>query len=130
MIRCPPRSTRTDTLYPYTTLFLSIAVAAAAERHQQAPRRMRPRGLQHRLQRIGGMGVIDEDGRAIAPRRRLLHAAGHARETAEHFPGRRPMAAAADQHRKGVVQGQHHTARVKIGGGLYSRKKRYMHIYT
>src|SRR3546814_18433059 len=33
MIRRPPRSTRTDTLFPYTTLFRSIkrAVASAAE---------------------------------------------------------------------------------------------------
>src|SRR3546814_15151690 len=30
MIRRPPRSTRTDTLFPYTTLFRSGAVAAAA----------------------------------------------------------------------------------------------------
>src|SRR3546814_19162076 len=29
MIRRPPRSTRTDTLFPYTTLFRSCAVAAA-----------------------------------------------------------------------------------------------------
>src|SRR3546814_2572854 len=29
MIRPPPRSTRTDTLFPYTTLFRSIAVAVA-----------------------------------------------------------------------------------------------------
>src|SRR3546814_11781694 len=28
MIRRPPRSTRTDTLFPYTTLFRSIALAA------------------------------------------------------------------------------------------------------
>src|SRR3546814_11165087 len=28
MIRRPPRSTRTDTLFPYTTLFRSLAVAA------------------------------------------------------------------------------------------------------
>src|SRR3546814_5976298 len=28
MIRRPPRSTRTDTLFPYTTLFRSVAVAA------------------------------------------------------------------------------------------------------
>src|SRR3546814_1298454 len=27
MIRRPPRSTRTDTLFPYTTLFRSLAVA-------------------------------------------------------------------------------------------------------
>src|SRR3546814_1312712 len=30
MIRRPPRSTRTDTLFPYTTLFRSPALAAAA----------------------------------------------------------------------------------------------------
>src|SRR3546814_18292607 len=29
MIRRPPRSTRTDTLFPYTTLFRSLACAAA-----------------------------------------------------------------------------------------------------
>src|SRR3546814_6807418 len=28
MIRRPPRSTRTDTLFPYTTLFRSVAVVA------------------------------------------------------------------------------------------------------
>src|SRR3546814_17742874 len=31
MIRRPPRSTRTDTLFPYTTLFRSAAIEAAAE---------------------------------------------------------------------------------------------------
>src|SRR3546814_10283156 len=30
MIRLPPRSTRTDTLFPYTTLFRSATQAAAA----------------------------------------------------------------------------------------------------
>src|SRR3546814_9236352 len=29
MIRRPPRSTRTDTLFPYTTLFRSLAILAA-----------------------------------------------------------------------------------------------------
>src|SRR3546814_4289058 len=32
MIRRPPRSTRTDTLFPYTMLFRSIAVLVRAER--------------------------------------------------------------------------------------------------
>src|SRR3546814_4627316 len=32
MIRRPPRSTRTDTLFPYTTLFRSIATARGATR--------------------------------------------------------------------------------------------------
>src|SRR3546814_12186934 len=31
MLRRPPRSTRTDTLFPYTTLFRSEAVADAVE---------------------------------------------------------------------------------------------------
>src|SRR3546814_20718288 len=36
MIRRPPRSTRTDTLFPYTTLFRSIgAMPEAADHHRQ-----------------------------------------------------------------------------------------------
>src|SRR3546814_1380742 len=31
MIRRPPRSTRTDTLFPYTTLFRSVGLAAVVE---------------------------------------------------------------------------------------------------
>src|SRR3546814_13100832 len=31
MIRRPPRSTRTDTLFPYTTLFRSVYAASAAQ---------------------------------------------------------------------------------------------------
>src|SRR3546814_5689361 len=42
MIRRPPRSTRTDTLFPYTTLFRS-------PRRRRAPtRRARSRGASHR----------------------------------------------------------------------------------
>src|SRR3546814_14902504 len=33
MIRRPPRSTRTDTLFPYTTLFRSHEVLGTAQRH-------------------------------------------------------------------------------------------------
>src|SRR3546814_11773450 len=36
MIRRPPRSTRTDTLFPYTTLFRSIAIAVLVMREQLA----------------------------------------------------------------------------------------------
>src|SRR3546814_7065994 len=38
MIRRPPRSTRTDTLFPYTTLFRSL--------HQHAIRWLRARGIE------------------------------------------------------------------------------------
>src|SRR3546814_10242391 len=33
MIRRPPRSTRTDTLFPYTTLFRSVLDGAVVEKH-------------------------------------------------------------------------------------------------
>src|SRR3546814_10105037 len=39
MIRRPPRSTRTDTLFPYTTLFRSV-------RHEYAAQRNRPQAAQ------------------------------------------------------------------------------------
>src|SRR3546814_295421 len=42
MIRRPPRSTRTDTLFPYTTLFRSTAAAAAADASDRQCR-LRPR---------------------------------------------------------------------------------------
>src|SRR3546814_15501625 len=35
MIRRPPRSTRTDTLFPYTTLFRSIGFAAIGRLHRE-----------------------------------------------------------------------------------------------
>src|SRR3546814_3454417 len=48
MIRRPPRSTRTDTLFPYTTLFRSRAAAAAGRARRRAgagrARRRRARG--------------------------------------------------------------------------------------
>src|SRR3546814_4431927 len=37
MLRRPPRSTRTDTLFPYTTLFRSIESALAAKALTQIP---------------------------------------------------------------------------------------------
>src|SRR3546814_7908202 len=55
MIRRPPRSTRTDTLFPYTTLFRSA-------RHRRAARdRAAARGA--RQSRLRPQGVGDEDGR-------------------------------------------------------------------
>src|SRR3546814_9458153 len=38
MIRRPPRSTRTDTLFPYTTLFRSAGRPFGKQRHRAAPR--------------------------------------------------------------------------------------------
>src|SRR3546814_15430286 len=79
MILRPPRSTRTDTLFPYTTLFRSPA---------GKPRRWRDRGLARRARlglrvvpallafddgrrrhRTPGTGVVDLDRRVVAQHR-------------------------------------------------------------
>src|SRR3546814_5626267 len=57
MIRRPPRSTRTDTLFPYTTLFRSI---------EAVPDRVRRRGRDLREARVvrvraGGRGAEEVD---------------------------------------------------------------------
>src|SRR3546814_2027180 len=70
MIRRPPRSTRTDTLFPYTTLFRSGcpdaearggALGRAAGRARQGPVRFsalgRWRGHPHRLRGSAGRGA-------------------------------------------------------------------------
>src|SRR3546814_1258127 len=43
MIRRPPRSTRTDTLFPYTTLFRSRLRPRKRLRRKPSPKRRRPR---------------------------------------------------------------------------------------
>src|SRR3546814_20828756 len=76
MIRRPPRSTRTDTLFPYTTLFRSAARLHAAGRHPLRHAVVAPAALAR-----GGRGPL-------RPRLRALH------HPAEHpvqlaGPGRR-----------------------------------------
>src|SRR3546814_10006019 len=48
MIRRPPRSTRTDTLFPYTTLVRSAAVKSAGRNHRHLDR------IEHLRQQQGG----------------------------------------------------------------------------
>src|SRR3546814_3479036 len=84
MIRRPPRSTRTDTLFPYTTLFRSGSDAADAEGRHGGTRRRRPR--------------------AAVDRRRAGHRRGRAPHagTAQGAHGARgdadPRGAAAERH--------------------------------
>src|SRR3546814_11480527 len=49
MIRRPPRSTRTDTLFPYTTLFRSFRIGALHRTNDVA-------ALTHAAQRVGKIG--------------------------------------------------------------------------
>src|SRR3546814_3173814 len=51
MIRRPPRPTRTDTLFPYTTLFRSLAVTEESRRPR--PRLARALAATRRFERFG-----------------------------------------------------------------------------
>src|SRR3546814_2996755 len=67
MIRRPPRSTRTDTLFPYTTLFRS---AEAARRDQLVRGPVAPR--YHRLTRNGlNQNGLNQNGTPAAPEKWL-----------------------------------------------------------
>src|SRR3546814_13291631 len=59
MIRLPPRSTRTDTLFPYTTLFRSIEHARRVSIENEPPLKQLPRVVDRRAKKI-------EPGRAKA----------------------------------------------------------------
>src|SRR3546814_8302423 len=61
MMRRPPRSTRTDTLFPYTTLFRSGYSRSHHADHVVAPqlrhqRKVGPRQWNHRSERRSGRG--------------------------------------------------------------------------
>src|SRR3546814_10634063 len=61
MIRRPPRSTRTDTLFPYTTRFRSAPVALQVLHHAQVVERMHVAGDQ--LRQRAHPGTVARGGR-------------------------------------------------------------------
>src|SRR3546814_21184457 len=110
MIRRPTRSTRTDTLFPYTTLFRSILERPAAQRQtiklaihcRQRPRTERISG------RLRGYGAWRRDSFATIEGRltpRILR----------YF--------AAEQTRKRVVSGKRVSVRVTLGGRRSPKKQ-------
>src|SRR3546814_2583005 len=110
MIRRPPRSTRTDTLFPYTTLFRSPAVLqpAAQLRRADVPGRAGGGDVVEHLAGAGGVDVAGDSGAvAVDPDR---DADLHAR--------RGPVAAPATDllHARGVV--------AAVGSGACERAAR------
>src|SRR3546814_3851680 len=88
MIRRPPRSTRTDTLFPYTTLFRSRGLArcrclraghavlrwpAAGSDRPGVYRRSRPDGGSGRADRVGKILVNGPAQPAVGPERSEEH---------------------------------------------------------
>src|SRR3546814_2523390 len=69
MIRRPPRSTRTDTLCPYTTLFRSVEMVGAVQREHQ-PEAAEAEVVGRRLRQVGP-GEVEEIA-AVGHRRHLV----------------------------------------------------------
>src|SRR3546814_16028389 len=99
MIRRPPRSTRIDTLFPYTTLFRSPTGGAAGG----ANVREAALGLPPDTCGRGGSGVRGADGNVVEPAgdARLGARAGRARPFAGE-PGESPCAASTES-RLGLI---------------------------
>src|SRR3546814_12206340 len=72
MIRRPPRSTRTDTLFPYTTLFRSIAARARHAAEISSPGR--PRRMAGKIRRAHAQHrrPADASDRSLYRGRRLM----------------------------------------------------------
>src|SRR3546814_17771083 len=78
MIRRPPRSTRTDTLFPYTTLFRSPRLVQRKTRrlpflavgHEPEPAQIAPDRLDEPLLAALGIGIVDpkHEAPAVLPR--------------------------------------------------------------
>src|SRR3546814_10471418 len=88
MLRRPPRSTRTDTLFPYTTLFRSrlhrrIGFPAVKVRAVRVAEQLFQIGA-HRTQRLGrkrrGRLIIEINGAALAAHAALIRSEEHTSE--------------------------------------------------
>src|SRR3546814_17111623 len=105
MIRRPPRSTRTDTLFPYTTLFRSLAVVL--DHHvgavEQAQQRLAAVGLLPVERDAPLVAVHHHEGGRLAVDVRRQHAAGIVAGPLFHLhhpgaPARQPEAAPRPPH--------------------------------
>src|SRR3546814_14553047 len=67
MIRRPPRSTRTDTLFPYTTLFRSLAPPAIEDIDELKQQRARSREQHRPLERRRVIAPEDRGGGRRTP---------------------------------------------------------------
>src|SRR3546814_4661871 len=90
MIRRPPRSTRTDTLFPYTTLFRSVAgefgrvgLSRIADRAQRRHELLdhRQAAVARRRLRVAGDEALDD---AVFQRVEADHGQAPARRSEEH----------------------------------------------
>src|SRR3546814_17334672 len=117
MIRRPPRSTRTDTLFPYTTLFRSCGSLRASLRanaydaHHSGVHMVEKVAVERPIaERVGG--EIEGRDPARLDQHRML--ARRAIALARHQPDK--------IDRKSVVQGKRVSGSVDLGGRRISKK--------
>src|SRR3546814_8259339 len=98
MVRLPPISTRTDTLFPYTTLFRSYL----RHRYRCRPQDRTARGLRDRRQCPGALDAIVQFGGSRFPRRQCDCVERGALWHRWYDPllGAPPVGAAAADHRR------------------------------
>src|SRR3546814_18208957 len=118
MIRRPPRSTRTDTLFPYTTLFRSVREPRRLCRSRRGAARLPARatgatGELHR-QAAGGLAHARQGARSV---RRILATSS---SIALAFTGFAVTIAVL--HRKSAVSGSRVSVRVDLGGRGFIKK--------
>ncbi len=78
----------------------TIAIAAAAERHNQTPLGMGTQGAQHMAEGIGGVGVIDKDLGAVAELGNELRAPQDAAQMSQRMDGRGLIGPGDDHQRQ------------------------------
>src|SRR3546814_4296042 len=110
MIRRPPRSTRTDTLFPYTTLFRSARGPHRQDQALEGGARQGPAGAEEAPQHEPDVGR--GDGGAQLPR---LAASDSVEEALEGQEGPEPRRAGAERRSLRPGQGQGADRRVPRG---------------
>src|SRR3546814_12104222 len=125
MVRLPPKSPRTDTLFPYTTLFLSAAtIGKAGGRSTDRARRCRKPGGDKGAEQFGlyqcGAGLSLDRRRALSPlcraRTRQRYRASARRAAGGGIGG-------GYGDRKDVVWGKGGAVSVDLGGRRIHKKK-------
>src|SRR3546814_2353720 len=123
MIRRPPRSTRTDTLFPYTSLFLS-GIDIGLER-------LEPRFLEPGIDHLGALQVLRDrdDGHALAALRRERVERRHFGD-ARRAPGRpqvdeqRPPTKRSERHRRSEEHTSELQSLMRISYAVFCLKKK------
>src|SRR3546814_1753388 len=110
MIRRPPRSTRTDTLFPYTTLFRSHVADDIADREEQYPGAETP---------FAQPRQIDE---------RSLRCADHVRQQQDCDERGHDQIIVAERHRSRGCRSEEHTSELqslmRISYAVFCLKKK------